>query len=393
MDVKKKVSCVPRKAWPAQTKKKKTPKPDIASLRRQHADFCHIMGYELMKEKKSSKLASILKQAFCYLIITVNMSLLVVQSLYEHKSGGHLLVNLVQIGIMAFGAIAFVLNGLSFYQNQANLIKSLDYCEQLYTNYEGKPWAEREQLSLYRKTSKIATTLYQCSTVIPMAAVVLSFFMTLITGRRTLPVQLYENKGMIERWPWFHIIFINQTVDVYWYFRFIIFNLTTFIIFVKHCSAQFRVLACAMRDIDNDPTDEDKSKSLQTVQRLHSGLLEQINTLDSIFRFSLLTNKIVCVIAFTLAGAISLYNRSAVPCFIMAVFNGLFCSIFPYFAQEIIDAADDFFLATYECNWLKFSVKDRKTLVLVMLMAGKPVGLSTGGFNLSSYQELTDVRE
>lgn len=361
---------------------------ELNNLWSQHAEYSRGIGFEVTKQKKDNPKTARIKRVLISTIIIIYLTILICVALYEIKSGRRSIIKDVQFGLQLIGNFTLLFNESIIYYNQKDLIDLLDWSEGIYSSFDGADWCVSEKTQLYRNCFNIIRLLQKMPGILCVGLCIGAIVLTYVTGEGITPVLIYSTEGFYGKWYCFEIVFVLFSIVAYLIFRIVIVYVTTYILLVEHCSAQFRILGCAMRQLKkNDQTET----LLGTIQNLHAELLDKVNVLDEIFTLPLLINESICVMAFTLVGALHLSGDGDTLTEVSGASAGLLFVLFPYFGQNIIDGADDFFLATYECDWLEFTLKEKKSLLLLMLMASRPIGLSSGGLHFSNYQELTDV--
>lgn len=77
---------------------------------------------------------------------------------------------------------------------------------------------------------------------------------------------------------------------------------------------------------------------------------------------------------------------------IVCCLSGLLTTAMPILGQEISSSAEEFAKAAYACNWNDFDKKNRKAFAIILMMAQKVAGVSSGGFHFSNNLEIWQVK-
>lgn len=365
-------------------------KPDNLWL--QHSEYSRLVGYEIARLEKDSPTVTKTKQILGLLPITIHVITLIVIALYEIHHGRRVIIRDIHLCLHIFGIVMFLLNNRIVYTRKDDLVEVIEWTEKLYTNFDRAEWCAEEKLNLYRTTFNMIHYLRKSVYFFVGGLGLGAMALTYATNQGVSPGWVYSTERIYGNWYWFEIMCIEQLITAYWVFRVVIIFVSNYIILSQHCSGQFRILSCAIRQLkDGSQSVEEKRDLLRKIQQFHEELLNNIGVVDSVFTVSLIMNKLQSVVLITFIGSLFLATEGEY----MTKFSGSSCVVmflvYPFFGQSIIDEADDFFVATYDCDWLELPIKDRKSLLLIMLMAEQPTGLTSGGLNYTNFMELTDV--
>lgn len=287
--------------------------------------------------------------------------------------------------IIILGTVCNASCGLFLFINQHKLKDLFDFCERLSTNTHFN-----ETLLL-----RIAKTIQILAAIVPTTCAIGTALVSLYLKKGLLPIPIYYPAFLAENTGFYVFLFTYQVIFnvIFWLFYSIF--LSTYVILVEHVSGKYIILCNMLEELH-----ENRVQSLTIIQinnkitqigKEHAELLWIIRQANSIFEIPLFCNQVFAIMSITMTFTIMIYEHKDVVFAIqgIVVFSG--CLLYPFLGERISKNAEKFLDVVYECEWLILSPSQRKAISLIIMMAQKSVGFSTGGFHFSNYMEITQV--
>lgn len=285
-----------------------------------------------------------------------------------------------------FGLLCDGYTGLLMLTNQDKINALLDYCETLSSS------VEINESALVRAMRAVPTV----SILVSLSGEVSTFFAALVFRLRLLPVPYYVSEKLVANsWLAYVTIFIHQCAGIHVFWLYYSFFFITYYILVQHLSTQYRILGASIKGLVIDGTQlhtRNFYKDINAIGRQHSDLLMSLTTANKILAMPLLLNEIVATMCATMSVALFVYDsdNAAFGFQCMAAMAG--CLVYPYLGEYISSAANQFVGDVYESDWASFPAVLRKRVMLMLMMAQRPVGFSSGGFHTANYMEISQVK-
>lgn len=162
--------------------------------------------------------------------------------------------------------------------------------------------------------------------------------------------------------------------------------------FNKCITNQYKELNKSLHSLQSLKSNLAKARQLDLIGHKHSELLKNLEIFSSIYMIPLLMNEFLCIVCSLAPLVMFIYNTNEIVSAAAAATVPCFNSIYPILGENVSSAAVDFALVASDINWIYLSNRNRKKLSMIIMMAQKPVGISSGKFHYSNHLEITQVR-
>lgn len=240
---------------------------------------------------------------------------------------------------------------------------------------------------------KVVKIIHNLKFVVPLNLTIGTAILTLVVNERILPFPLLYPAIVKTDIKFYTAIFLIQIVFDYVIWQLSIFVMTTYIIVTQHILAEYEDLQAELLTI-NTSLDAKIYKKLEQIGGRHSNLLKILNDTSEIFKMPLLLTECQVIFGYVMCGITLFISSNALDLVFAGVCGGFSAMnlIYPVLGERISSSAEKFEAAIYEVDWLAITPRARKELTLMLKMAQKPVGISTGGFHFCNHMEIAQVR-
>lgn len=318
------------------------------------------------------------------IVTTVFMLIAFGSTVTEHRAKRGEFLDYCRNGILIFGNLLVSWSFLILYKHHQQLEELVDYFDTLSRtiNYDEE--------SLLKKVKMLSRLPF----IIPVVNGGLNIIVNLLFDAQTLPVPFMLSKLLMVYKEWFYFAFIYIVLINCIFLLDFCFLIGTYLVCLEHISAQYDLLSEKLNSLAMTEQDADQKyivEELSNIGKTHVELLERLQIVRKIFKYPLLSLEIFCVMASTMAGLIFQYEQSSWIFGVQCIFFTLYNFIFPIYGQKITNSAENFASAAYECNWIKFSPKNRRAVMMIIMQGQKVAGVTAGGFHYSNHAQITAV--
>lgn len=353
---------------------------NFSELQKRHNSFGKLIGINLSPNVGhcwTYELVFALFQFFVYSYSLLDFIFLI----SEHKEGRGSFFSNCRAIIVLMATICTGLPGILLHVHQKELFNLMNWCE---TVHNHKYVNDQKLFKLFSRFRKLAI-------IVPICHLSSAILTSVIQRKRQFPLTLYHSKESLQDTRVFISIFICLTMHNYTFQQYTFFGLSTFSIIVKSFSKQYHTLSESIKNLATVKSDTGVGKDLDSIGKLHSTLMENIKVFSSIYRIPLILNEYLCIVCVIIPFLIVFYEPDEHVFIGSAIVVVTVSLIYPIFGEELSNNALNFVMATNECDWISLSNENRKKLAFILLMAQKPVGVSSGGFHYSNYIEIAQV--
>lgn len=372
----------------------KNPAANFTKLRNQQAKIGTKFGIHLTNEGAKQNFTSFMLIAVAQLFEISFIIFLFVQLIAHHlRNKGIPMMDICSINT-AVTTVVVTYQTWIMYHYQALLRSLFDRCENFYQVRDDEKWISKSFEDVNGTINRSTTLMSKLGNFNVVLFPAIGIIASLIIKEFQFFVPTYNVFEWMNNFYWvlvFNLLFICLAI---YYNHTLFLSLNIFRIIVHHLAGEYNYLCSALQDIETISCDSDHfeqiSKKLTCIGRRHSKILEMIKDMDTIFSRCLLAIEMYCVIAIPLM-FFSFQELQFLAIALGFLFEIIFNSIYSICGQQIINGAEEFGSALYECDWLTYSPWNRKELALIMLMAQKPVGIRSGGFYFVNFVQLLKV--
>lgn len=318
-------------------------------------------------------------QIFVLIVSVIDIGLLV----HEHLNGRGVFFKDIRTLTINIGILCTSIPGIMLVKNQHQLLAVLNWCNSVTSD----PQLVMKQI----KTIKIG---YGLAFWQPTYDTVSTLIFCVLLKTRLLPLTTYNADLITQNWTEYIVMYLIFVAHSFAFWRVSLFALTTYIVLVRFISKQYEVLSQMINEGSGPGSKRSQieiGQNLNTIGQMHVELLNNLTVFSNLYTMILLINETFCVAVVSIAVTSFLYQPNEINFAIIALMSVIYNLLYPVFGEEISSSAEDFEKAIYYCDWNDMSVRNRKSVALILLMAQKPVGVTSGGFHFSNYTELSQI--
>lgn len=303
--------------------------------------------------------------------------------IYEHLHGRGTFYKDFRSFTINTSVLCTAIPGIVLFINQHKLLEVLNWYKDI-----------TKESDSCKRQMKIIERLQRMQIWSPIWTSILAATSSVLLNKRQLLVSVYNADLVSEPLAKYAIIFTLFCMNSFSFWRLSLFSLGNLIIFVNFITKQYENLSKMVTNCLSTAEKGCQSEigiKLNNIGTLHSELLYNLSIVSKLYEIPLILNEVLCVLALSVSITTFLFEPGETNSGISALMAVVFNFSYPVLGQWISSAAENFERAVYYCDWHNCSARNRKTLTMILLMASQPVGLSSGGYHLSNFMEISQI--
>lgn len=378
---------------------------EFINLRRQQSSFGKIIRINLSQDNNESqpnKIFQFLFQFMAQIALLWYCFFLYFQLITEHQVGnGDLSIDLFTICATAM-ILVLSLHSLTLFHKQKRVRSLLNRCESfyitsseqnfgVYTSDDHEIESNFEQIN--GSIKKLINILHILSYQNPVFLLSMALILSLVMRDLVFVFPTYNPTKWKENLRWAILINAGYVLFSFYFNRILLYALSLFTILVHHIAGEYKCMTITLQKLSTQNSGNLRKiyKGLTKITDRHSNLLQMLNDIDNVFNIPLLASEMFCIVSIPLVGFTFLYARDALSIGVGTISLLAFKISYCFLGQRVTTSAVKFESAVYECEWLEFDPDARKQFRLILQLAQKSVGVTSGGFHYINHSQMTQV--